>query len=570
MADDSAKQPVITCRHPDFSEDSRNFLKFRLAYKGGVDFIQNYMFRLSDKERESDFDKRKSMAYCPRFAAAAVNDVKNSIYQRTVDVVRDGGPTSYQAACKGLLGGVDMGLSQMNSFIGMEVLKELLIQRRVGVLVDNHDDLGVTIKDKGERHPYLGVYTYENILNWQWTVIDNSRVLKSVLLMETLDVFNEYDLPNGQTTRYRLMRLNSDGGIDVIFFDAAGDEERTVKLRNKRIPFAMAEIPVSLMQDVADYQIALMNIESSDLSFIRVANFPMYYEFFDPRSEPQYKMMGPPTDTGKVAEQQVSKNVETEMGLTKGRRFPKDVQNPPGFISPDADTLRVSMEKGAQLKDDIRLIVNLNLSNIHPTRSSAESKDADMAGLESSLSYIGLVLEKMENEIGYFWSEFEGESQPPKVIYPRNYKLKTDAQRYEEAEKISKLMHKVPSNTFKRQLAVKLAKILIASDVKDKTLEEIITEIEKAKTLTTDPNEVLADHKEGLVSDALAAEIRGYPAEDIEQAKKDRVEKLKEIAESQGGQVDQARGGIGGGASSSDEKEGKDKRGTADKVVTDE
>ncbi len=559
--------PAIFSRHPSYMDEWTDFEKFRLAYKGGRNFIERYMAKFSSKESDDDFENRKLLAYCPRFAASVINDIKNGIYQRTVDVTREGGSESYQQACRGLVGGVDLALSTMNSFIGTRVLEELLIIRRVGILVDNHNNLGVTVKDKGNKHPYLGLYTGEAILNWQYETLESERVLKAVLLEETVDTLDDWGLPRSANVRYRLME-RSDDGVTVTFFDSVGKIIDGVFLSLTRIPFTIIETPVSLMQDVADYQIALMNLENSDISFARVANFPLFYEWFDPKAEHTFKKPAGVGVTGEVSDQVKSQTVQTEMGLTKGRRYPITVSQAPGFINPDPNTLRVSMEKGQQLRADIRLLVNLNLSNIHPSRSSAESKGIDKEGLESSLSYIGLMLQKAENEIAYHWSAFEG-GKSAKITYPRSYNLKTDDERFEEADKIGKLMHKVPSNTFKKELARKLAHILVATDVTNETWDKIVAEINAAKSLTTDPDEILADVKEMLVSHELASELRGYPSGEATKAF-DEKQKLIEFTIATQGAADEARGGADGlGKSSSEEKMGKEKRGTADKVVKD-
>ncbi len=56
------------------------------------------------------------------------------------------------------------------------------------------------------------------------------------------------------------------------------------------------------------------------------------------------------------------------------------------------------MSKQQQLKQDIRDLVNLNLSNIKPKLQSAESKQIDEHGLEAGLSALGLVLEHAERK----------------------------------------------------------------------------------------------------------------------------------------------------------------------------
>src|SRR4051812_47167550 len=100
--------------------------KWRLTYKAGDDFITEYLQRMNRREDPQDYRERLAVTYCPSFAKAAINDVKNSIFQRLVDITREGGPRSYSEAINGRLGGVDMLGNTMNSFMGRRVLPELL------------------------------------------------------------------------------------------------------------------------------------------------------------------------------------------------------------------------------------------------------------------------------------------------------------------------------------------------------------------------------------------------------------------------------------------------------------
>src|SRR5690606_448641 len=101
--------------------------------------------RHSNREDNSDFCERKDMSYVPSFAKAAINDVKNSIYQRMIDIVRVGGDESYNDAVAGKAGGVDLRGSTMNSFIGCKVLPELLVTAKVGIFVDMPARTGITL-----------------------------------------------------------------------------------------------------------------------------------------------------------------------------------------------------------------------------------------------------------------------------------------------------------------------------------------------------------------------------------------------------------------------------------------
>lgn len=559
---------INTVFHPDYSLGIDEWIKWRLSYEGGRNFVETYLTALSARETPTDFTARKKIAYVPKFAAAALNEIKNSIYQRMCEVVRAGGPQSYQKACEGELGGVDMCGSSMNTFMGTEVLREMLVMKRVGVLVDAPTYEGRTLLDKGNKHPYLSLYHTECIQSWCWEYEGNVRYLSSLLLNEQYSDINSYGLPSGRKMRYRLMQRIPEG-VKVTFFEPVLDEKEgvvrypekeTLVLDIPKIPFVIFTIPISLMQDVADYQISLMNIESSDISFVMKSNYPFFYEFYDQRAEGTSFKPPAYNDATGVKTETVSKDREIKTGGSQGRRYPIGTE-PPGFVNPSPETLKVSMEKGERLKDDIYRLVNLNL---HNAARSAESKQESQRTLESQLSFLGFVLQRGEIEIGEIWSMFEGTKDYPTVKYPENYSLKTAEEREEEADKLSKAKNDTPSITYKRAIAKKVAQLRVGPDVSIKEWETIEKELKDAECFVTDIDELVALHEEGLIDTKTAAVAAGLKPEVVEQAKKDRAERIKLTLEAQGG-VEAAGAARGapefGGKTGVDEKAGKPKRG---------
>lgn len=559
---------ISTIRHPSYSEGYDEWFKWRLAYEGGWRFINRYLVKLSARETDDALKARKIIAFCPAFAKEAVKEIKDAIYQRMTDVVRISGSKTYISACAGLGGGVDMKGSSMNTFIGTKVLSDLLPMKRIGVLTDNHADLGITLKDKGNKQPYLVTYPTEAIRSWSEYISDGKSYLKSVLLQECVeDVDADTGLPIGRVDRLRLMQL-TDKGVKVTFYNAKDDVEQEILLDIPEIPFTIFEIDESLMKDVADYQVALLNLENSDVRYAMTCNYPIYYEFYDATSDATLaKPFSAPGDTGTGPAK--SKDAEVQVGMSQGRRFPKDTREP-GFINPNPETLIASMAKEKQLKDDIRRLVNLNLVANDKQKPVVEP---DQRGLDSSLSYIGLILQTGENSIARHWSLFEG-GTPAHVKYPQNYSLKTDEERQAEAERLDSLQHKLPSDTYKRAIAKRIAAITIGHQVTPEILDTINKEIDSADTLTSDPDQIIADHEAGLVDDETASQARGYKKGTVEQAKKDRAERIKLTLDAQGGP--QAALGSGaargakdfGGTTGSQEKLGKPKRRDGRKVTS--
>ena len=223
---------IIDIRHPEYLE--KDYEKWRLTYKGGQNFINKYLKKYSSRETNDDFEIRKTMSYLPAFAKEAVNDIKNAIFQRTVDVIRKNGSPTYQKAIDGLIGGVDLNSSSMNEFVGNEILPELLPMAKVGVYVDNVSNPGDTLKDAINKHPYLYIYKIEDILSQSYVRQEGNIKLKTLLLRDRQYVEDSYGLPYEEVEKYRYLRL-TEKGVEVRFFDDTGAETENYLLNLKSI-----------------------------------------------------------------------------------------------------------------------------------------------------------------------------------------------------------------------------------------------------------------------------------------------------------------------------------------------
>lgn len=555
--------------HPEYTANINDWEKWRYAYEGGRAFIDEYLETFSSRESSTDFTLRKDMTYCPAFAKAAINDIKNAIFQRLFDVTRIGGSNSYQKSISGVDFGVDLRGNSMNSYVGTKILPDLLVMGRVGIFIDMPVSVGVTQRDRGNKRPYIYTYRVEDIKAWSFDLPENpNEFTKLVLADHIYSVDPNYGLPVNVKVRYRLVTKIPEGVLvkfydDIQQTDSEGNPSTIEYFLNlKRIPFVLFQIPESLMKDVADYQIALLNLESSDINYAQKANFPFYTEQFENRFEPMYqKAPGNQTSDGEKTTTEVARDRVTEVGISQGRRYAKGLDRP-DFIHPSSEPLKISMEKGQQLKDDIRRLVNLAVIN-NAKMASAESKAADNQSLESGLSFIGLVLEKGEREIAAHWSAYENTATAT-ITYPRNYSIKSEKERQDEADSKAKILEKIPSNTFKREMAKQIVNIVLGGKIADSTMEKIQKEIDLAPSMTSDPKAVVLDLENGLVSPETASKIRGYPEGEVEKAKEARAERIALTLEAQGGIGGQARGNVDGQIeqpSSSDEKQGKLKRG---------
>ncbi len=521
---------IVGSVHPDYSASIFNWQKYRDTYYSGKSFVEKYLVKFSLRETELDFTSRKSITYCPAHAKAVLNDIKNAIFQRTNDVTREGGSQVYQDSVLGLYKGVDRQGSTMNSFIGRVILPELLHQGKVGIYVDAPKMMQKSLANK--QHPYIYMYQATDIRNWSYD--SSTKELLSLLLRtHNEDIDQETGLVSGISEGYKLFQ-KQEGGILVTKFDSNGDQSETpVILEIPNIPFVIFEIQSSLLTDVADYQIALVNLESSDLNYALKSNFPFYTEMFNPNTD-MYHRSALAQDSTDIGTTQVSKSAKNEIdiGAASGRRYPVGAERP-GFIHPSSEPLLASIAKGDKLKQEIRLLVNLALSSIAPQRSSAESKEFDERGLESGLSYIGLELEFGERRLAQLWAEYEGEDKIATIKYPTNYTISSNAERRQQATELRQLQDAVPSKLYKQLIAKKIADTTIGADISIEDLKTIHTEILKAEVFDTQPATLLADHQAGFVSDELASKLRGYPAGEVEKAREDHANRLARISVAQ-------------------------------------
>lgn len=539
----TAKYSVADVTHPYYDEKFRDWLKWRYTYEGGQRFIDQYLKQLSRREDTTMFKLRREISYNPAFAKQSINEVKDALFERMIDVVRVGGSDTYNDSVLGINGGVDLVGSSMPSFIGNKILPELLTMSRVGVFVDMPEISGASILDANGKRPYVYIYRAEDIRSWTLNESDNQNEFTNVLLRDYIFAYDDKTgLPMGSQSRFRRMWLE-DGVVQVQFYNNVGIPtdikgiqmpDSQVTLDIPRIPFIVCKLSDSLLADVANYQIALLNIASSDLAYVLHANFPFYTEQFDPRSDGGQNFIRTPgkDQGGEAGDAGEAKSQEVRVGISMGRKYPVQTERP-AFIHPSSEPLNASMAKQEQLKAEIRQLVNLSLSNLQPQQQkSADSKAADQQGLESGLSSIGLELEGMERKIASFWAMYE-DSDEGMVYYPATYSLKSDSARRVEAEEYLALLPSITSKTGQKALIKHAACLLLSRKVKPEELTKIMKEIDACKGTTSDSVAINADVLGGFLDKQLAAELRNYPEGTAAKADKEHADRLAVIAKMQ-------------------------------------
>lgn len=540
---------ITSIRHPKYVSEQFLWEKWRYVYEGGDEFVQRYLEKYSKLEDPLDFAARKKIAPSPSFAKAAVNDVKNSIFQRMSDIIRKDGTDSYMQAITGKKNGVDLKGSSMDAFMGRDVLPELLVLARVGIFVDMPLKNSITREDDVAKRPYLYLYAAEDILAWS-TKRDDSNEFQSVLLRDHCDECDsETGLISGTWERYRLMFVDPDGQVRARFFkhEVVDGKTKEVKINLHgeptlddyeldipAIPFVKLELTNSLLADVANHQIALLNLESSDISYALKSNFPFYTEQQDLRPGSHLPPAGNPDKDGSSSQANTSDDKKIKVGATAGRIYGPQMDRP-GFIHPSSEPLEISMRKQQALKDDIKILINLNLSNIKSSAkmASAESKAHDERGLESGLSYIGLEMEHAERKIAKFWADYESAKQEPTIKYPEKYALMSDEDRRKKADQLSELATAAPSKLYTKMMQKEIVRTLLLGKVSQDEFDEVLTEIDKAPAFSADPKVIFEAQERGLCGNKLGVTLLGYPKGEDERAAEDHAERLARIAESQ-------------------------------------
>lgn len=526
---------VVDLKHPQYSQASLLWRKWRLAYEGGDMFKRSYLKKYSKREDENDFAERMSMSYIPAFAKSGINEIRDSIYRRMYDITRQTTSETYNTAIEGKNGGVDRKNSSMNYFLGINALPELLVMSKVGIYVDMPNVVPSNLREAKQLKPYMYVYKVEQIKSWSEDEYGDWQTL----LLQDIDYNcdNEYGLPDGNIERYRYY-WKDESGVYCQFFDSDSNKVgEPIKLGINKIPFILLELSNSLIEDICDYQIALLNMASSDVAFARLSNYPLYVEEYDAVSELSQNLINgsnadETTSTdGSSTKTEKANDLSVKTGLTKGRRIAKGLKYP-DYVAPPSDCLKASMEKQQQMKEEIKELLKLSLGNLKPTRSSADSKQADISREENGLSFIGLELELAERKIVELWLAYENNNKPYDIKYPLNYDIKSIETRINEANGLAKLVEKAPSTKYKKEISKLIAKTLLSNRIPFDQLSKIYAEIDSVETII-DHEQLIKDLEAGIVSKDHASKIRLYPAGEAEKANKEHAERATIIAMAQ-------------------------------------
>ncbi len=526
---------ITTITNPTYDEMIDLWGAYRLTGEGGEEFLEEYLIQRPG-EKADDFTRRKDITYTPSFSKAAVNQIINSVSQRLFSVRRIGGTQKYQRAMRGLDLGVDRAGRSMNSFSTTEIISELCIMGGVGVLVDAPNQAPTTLQDEENVSPYIYTYRVEDIRAWATDPLDPSRFTRLLLRDFVQELDQDFDLSVGFLERYRLYTLEDDGTITLTLFDADGEEVDVVNIDIPEIPFVFMKLSSSFMTDIYRHQIALLNLGSADMKYAWEGNTIFLVEQYDPNNPSEaYRRTSEDedaSDSGSAASVVSPDTTSKQFGVAKGARVPKNLEYPQ-YVSPDAEPLRVSIEKQAQVKDQIAELLNQSLRTVTSRSSSADSKKVDERKEEDGLRAVGSELEYGENRIAVFWSAFESQENTAQVKYPQSYQYLSSEERRKGVKDLSELMTLTPSLLAQKQIAKEIVMLLVGQNSTEEDLARMFKQIDDAKGVIADPEAIAKLVEMDLLDTETAVQQIGFPKEVAQKARKERLERAKDIAQAQ-------------------------------------
>lgn len=553
--------------HIDYLGLHNEMQRWRDAYEGGDNFVQRYLEKYSDKEADADFQLRRKRAYCPNLCAAAINEYLNRFVSGLSKVTRKGNAT-YLQQLQGKGGGVTGHGDKMDMFLAEEVLKELMPMGRVGIFVDNFREVGETLADQNSR-PYFVLYRREQIKNWRYDHLG----LSHLHLEYKTQTYDDDGFPKGTADR-ELKLIRREGFVE--YQELEGDSEvNSGRLELPRIPFVDLWISTPLMRDIVNHQIALLNIESSDVQYILEANFPFLVQQFEKtyqyqrmlsEQDEEFREYNNDNATHEAAHGKEDAKGE-HLGHNRGMVYGRNL-NAPAFIHPSSEPLTASMKKQEQIEQQIRKILMLSLINMQGVSASQQSRSEANQTVESGLYVLGQVLERAEQELAEIWAMYMG-VEPATITYPTRYAILTEEEINQIVKRYRDTLTLVPSRTYQMEIAMEVVNNLLPHLTYEQ-FSKIEKELSEFTTLVADPDIVRENVEQGLLSHQLGAKLNLYPPEDLAVAKEEHIQRLKEIQAAQT-PVEVVRGvddsASEGDNTAKDDKEGKPQRGDGKNIT---
>lgn len=561
MAKTSNKRKLIEQRHSIYNKMAADWIQWRSVYEAGRPFIESSLKQFSKRETRTDFEERKHLAYVPAHVKRVVNSIRNAFACKLPEVQRKGDPQYLKIVNNN----IDLKRNNINTFIALETIPLLLVQGRRMWCVDAPPKAEGTTRAEDTGRPYAWAVNAEDILSWAND--DDTGALTVCLMRECAENFDpDTGLVDGETTQYRFCKMLKAGekyfdqagpGVVVRILDEKGDDKvEPVLLKGwERLPVVDMWLPMSIVADIATHQVALLQLASTDMTFLFRGNFPIFT-----KQHKANKRMTPPVATKRVTSpsehvvSDQSRDVDeeekigsTKVGVSQGVGYEEGL-NAPAFIAPPTENMKASMEKQKALAEEIQVLMDMALTTlaVKAMEQSGKSKEMDQIGKDQGLFYLGLVCQTAENELAEVLNLFNGvktkQTEDLVVTYPTDYQVKTQSERNIEADELNKAKKLVNSKTYQKTVDKRIAEIVTKPFAKEEELNSMKTEIDAAMYI--DDNEVraaaiIADKSSQLVTAETASVIRGYPPEEATKV----ADQQKQMADLlSGGEVDPATG----------------------------
>ncbi len=575
-ANPEKKATIVDARHPLYSQEAALWTKWRLCYEGSDTFREAYLYPYSKREDTVDFANRKKITYIPGHSRSVINIIRNGLAVRLPDVIRKGS----EDYLKAMSSDVDGFSSSMTTFVALEITPLLLVQGKRFVVVDAPPTKEGATKADDRGEPYLYTLDAEDVLSWSYR---DGGGFKAILIKLSKDIEDkETGLVVENQVVYRFMRYLEQGesftgecGMDFagpgVLIQTLDEEGKLLKnssgdqcqfLQIDAIPVAEFSLVASLMAEIADHQIALLNLASTDMDFVWRGNFPLYTEqqpkktgSIRPRGTKRRKadddtdsedpLAGGDPGTGRNSTQR-------RTGIGKGIGYAEGMERP-GFVAPETGNLTVSMQKQESIAKEIRILVDLALVSlsVQALEQSGKSKEADRVGEEAGLAYIGQALETGEREVAKYWHMMAGEEGVDiEVNYPENYSIATPSERREAASQLRALHSTVRSDTFQKIIDKRIAEILLKGITDADEIAKVLAEIDEGAFLDDDKARAEVIQKDvvaKILSRGTAAELRGYGDDEAEKVRADSSADVSALLGGQEGAPSAGDGASSGG-----------------------
>lgn len=454
-------------QHPIYKKYRPRWEEYRLAYEGGDEYLDQFLFR-HEKERQADFMRRRERAFYPNHVKAVIDTYAAHLYREPIP--RSSDSEILQAFWQ------DIDLLDSTADDLWESAAQL-VQRdgRCAIVVDRFDPDGGEAATRAQeleagRRPYAYTVESEDIVDWD---VDRVGRFHWVVIREVADVERGWlDEHPGTTYQYRVWTPS-----EWILYRPQGDDEdggETKFVEVDRAEHPVGRVPVvfafwgrrggvepvseSAIKDLAPMNRRLTNLYS-------LIDEQIYQHVFNILAAPQSTY-----DSLK----------STEWGASGVVPYADDVANPPHYIGPDVSQIEAIHKQIEKTEGTIRQLSGLgrvNEETAHVQTGIALSyltmdKDALLAQFAQQM-------ERKEAEVDDLALRWMDDSSEVEREYPQSFDPREVEDELEAALQFEGLN---PGGQAHVENVVEAVKARLGSRVSAERLEEIISDVRQRLT----------------------------------------------------------------------------------------